>query len=148
MRVGERERGVGREGEREGGGMVGGRYGGRGEGSREVREEGGEGRGCGVEQQQTLTNFGQQTLTCALPQSQASLPSLIPLPQTGSPTVVVGSLVRQRPRLKFVSPVWSSALLQLLHWVDAGNPGTAAMMHLWEGSVHVQLSVCVHDKQC
>ena len=38
-------------------------------------------------------------LTCGLPQSQASFSSWIPLPQTGSPTVLVGSLVRQRPRL-------------------------------------------------
>jgi len=100
-------------------------------------------KGCDVQvqQQQTLASLYQWTLTCELPQSQASFLSLIPLPQTGSPTVMLGSLVRQRARWKVVNPFWRSDLLQSLHCVGAGNPETAAMMQLPEGSVHVQLAV-------
>ena len=37
-----------------------------------------------------------------------------------------------------------SALLQLLHWVGAGNAPKADMMHTGDdGSVHVQSPVCV-----
>ena len=77
-----------------------------------------------------------QQLTCGLPQSQASSLSRIPLPQTGSPAVMVGSLVRQQPRLKSFSPSWRSDLLQSLHWVGRGLPKVAAMMQLPDGSEH------------
>ena len=83
----------------------------KGGGRESERRTEGEGESVNYEEQFLSVN----TLTCGLPQSQASFPSLIPLPQTGSPTVMVGTLVRQRPRLKVVSPVLRSALLQLLH---------------------------------
>ena len=74
-------------------------------------------------------------LTCGLPQSQISFPSLIPLPQVGVPTVVVGSLLRQPPRLD--ERELSALTLQVLHLCDAGKLETAAITHLPEGSLQL-----------
>ena len=90
------------------------------------------------------------SLTCGEPQSQASPSSWIPLPQTGSPTTVVGSLKRQRSR--FLEPVNPELSWSTLHWLQrvGGLKGmVAAMMHLDVPSGQLQLPV-VHsaEKRC
>ena len=81
-------------------------------------------------------------LTCGLPQSQTSSPSLIPLPHTGSPTVVVGSFARHLPRLLLLleSAVWIWLLLQELHCSGAGKLDTAAITHRPEWSLQLHPS--------
>ena len=78
--------------------------------------------------------------TFGVPQSQISLPSRIPFPHTGAPTVIAGSLVRHTPRFALLSPFLRNCRLQLLHLVGGMKPSTAPMMHPL-ASLHVQVPI-------
>ena len=75
-----------------------------------------------------------------MPQSHTSSPSRTPLPQAGSPTVMMGSLVRQRLRDKEPKPSLRSSSLHWLHMVGCSSPEMAAIMHCDWPSVQLQLA--------
>jgi hypothetical protein len=67
---------------------------------------------------------------------------MIPFPQTGSPTTVVGSLKRQRSRfLEPVQPAWSWSTLHWLQRLGGLKVIVAAMMHIDVPSGQPQLAV-------
>lgn len=86
-------------------------------------------------------------LTSTLPQSHISSPSLIPLPHTGSPTVVAGALLRQRPRLNSMRPLSKLCLLQLLQEVGTGEERLLAMIHLPVASEQPQSPVIGYKRE-
>lgn len=83
---------------------------------------------------------GLVSITAAVPQSHTSSPSLSPFPHEGSPTMFVGSFVKQRPRLLLdrVNALFTALTLQELHCSGPGKIEIAAITHRPSGSLQLQ----------